>query len=321
MIYSSIVGTGSYLPKKVLTNKELEQTMDTTDEWIKTRTGIAQRHIAADNETASMMAIEAAKKALEASNLSPEDLDLIIVATASGDYIFPACACLVQQGLNIEKNLIAFDVSIACAGFIYALSIADQFIKNKTIRHALVIGTEAMSRILDWDDRNTAVLFGDGAGAAVISASTEPGIIGTHLHAQGKHSDLLYATNGLPRQPHGERPPHTNMKGREVFKVAVNVLESIINEIIENHNITKDNIDWLIPHQANQRIIKAMAQKIGIDLSQVIITIDKHGNTTAASIPIALDIGIRDGRIKKGQTLLLEGFGAGFAWGSALIKY
>lgn len=315
MKYAKIAGTGSYLPEKILTNAELEKIVDTTDEWIVERTGIKQRHIANDEETSSYMAYHAALKALEAANVSAESIGLIIVATSTPDKIFPSTACLVQQRLGIH-GCAAFDVSAACAGFSYALSVADQFIRSGNADYALVIGSETMSRIIDWTDRSTCVIFADGAGAVLLQASDKPGIQSTHLHADGQYQDLLYTPNGLRLER-----PYLKMAGREVFRVAVTHLEEIVHETLAANQIEKSAIDWLVPHQANIRIISAIATKLDMSMDRVVVTLDKQGNTSAASVPLALDYAIRDGRIQRGDTILLESFGGGFAWGSALVRY
>lgn len=316
MIYSKIAGTGSHLPSKVMTNSDLERLVNTTHEWIVERTGIHERRIAQDDETASSLGLLAAQKAIEAAQISKQDIDLIIVATSTGDRIFPSTACLIQNGLGIA-DCPAFDVSAACAGFNYALDVADKFIRTKSARCALVIGTEVMSRIINWQDRNTCVLFGDGAGAVVLTASESPGIHSSHLHANGQYKDLLYTPNGL----NPNEKAHIHMSGREVFKIAVQQLKTILTEALISNQIEQNAIDWLIPHQANLRIIDLMAKGLNLSMDRVVITLDKHGNTSSASVPIALDHAVRDGRIQRGQLLLLESFGGGFAWGSALVTY
>ena len=321
MIYSRISGTGSYLPEKVLTNKELEKIVDTTDEWIRDRTGITQRYIAGHDEFTSDLAAQAGAKAMQAAGKTAADIDLIIVATTTPDQVFPSTACLVQKKLDIH-GCAAFDVQAVCTGFVYALSIADKFIKSGSNKCALVIGAETLSRILDWNDRTTCVLFGDGAGAVVLEASEEVGVLSTHLHADGSYEHLLNVpygvSNGVEHLKAGEA--YITMKGNEVFKMAVNTLGRIVDETLADNNMTKSDIDWLVPHQANIRIINATAKKLRMSPENVVITVDKHGNTSAASVPIALDTAVRDGRIKAGETVLLEAFGGGFTWGSALIK-
>ena len=307
-MFSKIIGTGGYLPKKIVTNKDLESTVDTTDEWIVERTGIKQRHIAEENETTSSMAVQASIDALSSANIQPEDIDLIIVATTTPDQIFPSTACIVQNKLKIKAP--AFDIQAACTGFVYAVSIADNYIKAGLNKNILVIGAEKYSNLLDWNDRSTCVLFGDGAGAVILSAQSEPGIISTHIHADGKYNDLLSVENN-----------HIKMKGNEVFKVAVNTLSKLVDETLSINNMKKSDIDWLVPHQANLRIIKAAAKKLSMSLDQVVITVDKHANTSAASIPLALNEAVKDGRIKRDQVILLEAFGSGFTWGSVLLRY
>ena len=307
-MFSKIIGTGGYLPKKIVTNKDLESTVDTTDQWIVERTGIKQRHIAEENETTSSMAVQASIDALTSANIQPEDIDLIIVATTTPDQIFPSTACIVQNKLKIKAP--AFDIQAACTGFVYAVSIADNYIKAGLNKNILVIGAEKYSNLLDWNDRSTCVLFGDGAGAVILSAQSEPGIISTHIHADGKYNDLLSVENN-----------HIKMKGNEVFKVAVNTLSKLVDETLSINNMKKSDIDWLVPHQANLRIIKAAAKKLSMSLDQVVITVDKHANTSAASIPLALNEAVKDGRIKRDQVILLEAFGSGFTWGSVLLRY
>lgn len=307
-MFSKIIGTGGYLPKKIVTNKDLESTVDTTDQWIVERTGIKQRHIAEENETTSSMAVQASIDALSSANIQSEDIDLIIVATTTPDQIFPSTACIVQNKLKIKAP--AFDIQAACTGFVYAVSIADNYIKAGLNKNILVIGAEKYSNLLDWNDRSTCVLFGDGAGAVILSAQSEPGIISTHIHADGKYNDLLSVENN-----------HIKMKGNEVFKVAVNTLSKLVDETLSINNMTKSDIDWLVPHQANLRIIKAAAKKLSMSLDQVVVTVDKHANTSAASIPLALNEAVKDGRIKSDQVILLEAFGSGFTWGSVLLRY
>lgn len=319
MTYARIIGTGGYLPEKILTNRDLERMVDTSDEWIRTRTGIAQRHIAADNETASDLALNASRAAMGAAGVDAGDIDLIILATTTPDMIFPSTACILQDKLGV-RDCAAFDVQAVCSGFIYALATADMFIRAGKCRTALVVGTEVYSRILDWNDRSTCVLFGDGAGAVILSQSDEPGIISTHLHADGSHSKILSAPGNL----HGGRVqgrPFVVMEGNAVFKFAVKVLEEVVQEALAENNLHPSDVDWLIPHQANIRIIISTAKKLGIPMEKVVTTVDKHGNTSAASIPLAMDIAVRDGRIKPGQNVLLEGVGGGFTWGAALIRW
>lgn len=317
MIYSRVAGTGGYLPEEILSNKNLEEIVDTSDQWILERTGISNRHIMAEHETTSTMSEQAARQALEVAGILPEDLQLIIVATATPDRTFPSTACILQNRLG-AWGCPAFDVGAACAGFIYAVSIADQFIKTGTYKNALVIGAESLSRLVDWTDRSTCVLFGDGAGAVVLEASDEPGIHSTHIHANGQYNTLLYAANHIGEL---KEPPYIKMQGNEVFKIAVKTLGDIVDETLEHNNIDKSKIDWLIPHQANLRIITATAKKLNLPMERVILTVQDQGNTSAASIPLAFNHAVRDGRIKRGEMLLLEAFGAGLTWGSALIKF
>jgi 3-oxoacyl-[acyl-carrier-protein] synthase-3 len=319
MIYSRISGTGSYLPERILTNDELERMVDTSDEWIRTRTGIVERHIAADNEMASDLALNASRNALAAAGIQAAELDLIILATTTPDVIFPSTACILQDKLGVG-GCPAFDVQAVCSGFVYALATADMFVRAGKCRNALVVGTEIYSRILDWSDRSTCVLFGDGAGAVVLTQSDQPGILSSHLHADGSHRETL----AVPANICGGKlrgTPFVMMEGNTVFKFAIKVLEEVVEEALAENDLQASDIDWLIPHQANIRIIQSTAKKLGIPMEKVIITLDKHGNTSAASIPLALDIAVRDGRIKPGQHVLLEGVGGGFTWGSALIRW
>lgn len=322
MTYSRIMGTGSYLPEKILTNHDLEKMVETTDQWIRDRTGIAERHIAAEGETTCDLAEHAARHAIEAAGKRPEDIDLIVLATSTPDQIFPSTACLLQSRLDIH-GCAAFDIQAVCTGFIYALGVADNFIKAGAARCALVVGAETFSRIIDWTDRGTCILFGDGAGAVVIEASEEPGILSTHLHADGDYASLLHVPDGVSKgyDKVRENAAFVEMKGNEVFKMAVNTLGRIVDETLEKNGLEKADIDWLIPHQANIRIINATARKLRMSLDNVVVTVAEHGNTSAASVPLALDVAVRDGRIKRGETLLLEAFGGGFTWGSALVKY
>jgi 3-oxoacyl-[acyl-carrier-protein] synthase-3 len=319
--FSYILGTGGYLPAKTLSNKDMEKIVDTTDEWIVERTGIRNRHIMGPDENTTSMALAAAQRAIEAAKIDPKKIQLIIVATSLPDNLFPNTAVKVQKALGLDsKDIPAFDISAACSGFIYALSIADQYIKNGSVENALIIGSESLSRIVDWSDRTTCILFSDGAGAAVIGASDEPGVYSTHLHANGSYTDLLYLSGSLYDYKNPE-PRYLRMRGNEVFKVAVNKLGSVVDETLTSNKIDKSEIDWLVPHQANLRIITAMAKKLNVSMDKVILTIEDQANTSAASIPLALDIGIRDGRIKRGDLMLLEAFGAGFVWGASLIRY
>lgn len=316
--YSRVLGTGSFLPEKVLTNGDLERMVDTTDQWIRERTGILKRHIAAPDETCVDLAEAAARNALDAAGLAPAQIDLIVVATTTPDQVFPSTACLLQQRLDVH-GCPAFDVQAVCTGFVYAVSVADKFIRTGCARHALVVGAETLSRILNWEDRGTSVLFGDGAGAVVLGASEEPGILSTHLHADGAYKDLLQVPAGIGNGQRGS--PHLEMRGNEVFRVAVTTLGRIVDETLEANGLDQADIDWLIPHQANIRIIQATARKLNLPMDRVVVTVDEHGNTSAASIPLAFDQAVRDGRIRRGETLLMEAFGGGFTWGSVLLRY
>lgn len=320
MIYSRIIGTGGYLPEKIVTNSDLEKIVDTTDAWIRERTGIVQRHIAADHETASSMGEQASLQALSAAGIAPSDIDLIIVATVTPDKVFPSTACLLQERLK-AGNCIAFDINAVCSGFVYGLSVADQFIRTGAVKTALIVGSELLTRMLNWQDRSTCVLFGDGAGAVVIQASAEPGIYSTHLHADGRYKHLLHVPSLMAMQREAGEEPNLQMEGKELFKIAVNELGNLVDETLAENNLPQTAIDWLVPHQANERIIMATAKKLGLSAERVIVTIAKHANTSAASVPLALDTGIRDGRIQPGHMLLLEAFGGGLTWGSALVKY
>lgn len=319
MIYSRIAGTGSYLPEKFLTNIDLESMVETSDEWITDRTGIKKRHIAGENETTTDLAYFAAKNAISAAGIKPRDIDMIIVATTTPTLIFPSTAALVQQKLGIH-GCPAFDIQAVCTGFVYALTVADKFIKSGSAKNVLVIGAETLSRIVDWTDRNTCVLFGDGAGAVVLQASTEPGIMSTHIHCDGSFNELLHVPTG-PGSAITEDPAYIEMQGNDVFKIAVKTLSKIVDETLTANQLNKHDIDWLIPHQANIRIIAATAKKLSMSMDRVVVTVQDHGNTSAASIPLALDVAVRDGRINRGETLLFEAFGGGFTWGSALIKF
>lgn len=323
MKYSRITGTGSYLPEKVLSNHDLEKMVDTSHEWIVERTGIEKRHIAEKGQTTSDLAEIAAKNAMEMAGKSVDDIDLIIVATTTPDLIFPSTACLLQKKLGITNSSTAFDVQAVCTGFVYALGIADKFIKSGTHKCALVVGAETLSNILDWTDRATCILFADGAGAVILEESDEPGILSTHLHADGKYEELLRTKGGLSKNKEllDSGGAFVEMRGNEVFRVAVNTLGRIVDETLEANNMKKSDVDWLVPHQANIRIINATAKKLKISTDHVVVTVNEHGNTSAASVPLALDTAVRDGRIKRGETLLLEAFGGGFTWGSALIRY
>ena len=324
MIHARITGTGSYLPERIMTNHDLEQIVDTSDSWIRERTGIEQRHIAAQGQLTSDLAEPAARQALEAAGRVPEEVDLIIVATTTPDRTFPSTACLLQQKLGIHGPP-AFDVQAVCTGFVYALSIADKFIKTGAARCALVVGAETLSRIVDWSDRNTCVLFADGAGAVVLEASDEPGIIRTDIHADGSYESLLTTVKRDPETTDPERladgTAFIEMRGNEVFRMAVNTLGRIVDQTVAAAGMTPDDVDWLVPHQANIRIIQATARKLGMSMDRVVVTVDRHGNTSAASVPLALDAAVRDGRIKRGDVILTEAFGGGFTWGSALLRY
>ncbi len=320
--YSRIAGTGGYLPKKILTNADMERIVETSDSWIRERTGIEQRHIAAEGETTCDLAEQASLAALEMAGVSAEDLDLIIVATTTPDKVFPSTACLLQHRLG-NRGAPAFDIQAVCTGFVYALSVADQFIKTGMVKKALVVGAETLSRITNWTDRDTCVLFGDGAGAVVLESSKESGILSTHIHADGQYEELLHVPSGISKLPQTDdiAEKTMDMKGSEVFKVAVNTLSSIAKETLKANGLKKEDLDWLVPHQANLRIITATAKKLKLRDDQAVVTVNKHANTSSASVPMALNEAVRDGRIKRGQILLLEAFGGGFTWGSALIKY
>ncbi len=322
MIYSRIIGTGSYLPERVLTNAELERMVDTSDEWIRTRTGIRERRIAAPGETTCDLAERAARAAMRAAGVEPSDIDLIVVATTTPDKVFPSTACLLQARLGVG-GCPAFDLQAVCTGFIYGLAVVDQFIRSGTVRRALLVGAETLSRILDWTDRGTCVLFGDGAGAVVLEAGDAPGVLSTHLHADGAYEHLLTVDGGVSQgyDKVAEGNAYIRMQGNEVFRVAVNTLGRIVEETLEANAVGQDAIDWLVPHQANIRIISATAKKLKLPMERVVVTVDVHGNTSAASVPLALDAAVRDGRIRRGQRLLLEAFGAGFTWGSAYLVY
>ncbi len=317
-LYSRILGTGSYLPRKILTNKDIEEIVDTTDEWIFDRTGIRQRHVVTEGETCSDLAVAAARAAMEAAGVAPSEIDLIVLATTTPDQIFPSTACIIQPRLGI-KAVPAFDIQAVCAGFVYALSVADQFIRTGSAKRALVIGADTMSRLLDWQDRSTCILFADGAGAVVLGAADEPGIISTHISADGAYKDLLQVPKGIGRG--GCEDPYLEMRGNEVFRWAVSTLGRIVDETLAANGMDKSDIDWLVPHQANIRIIQATARRLDLPMEQVVVTVAEHGNTSAASIPLALDTAVRDGRIQRGQTILMEGFGGGFTWGTVLVRF
>lgn len=317
--HSRIVGTGAYLPAKVLTNQDLERMVDTSDEWIYARTGIRQRHIAADDEQTSDLALAASRRALETAGIDATDLDLVVVATTTPDMVFPSTACILQAKLG-TRNCPAFDMQAVCSGFVYGLATADQFIRSGQYRNALVVGAEIYSRILDWSDRATCVLFGDGAGAVVLQKSGTPGIISSHLHADGTHVNMLSVPGTVSGGKVSGRP-FVQMDGQSVFKFAVKVLDEVAQEALVANKVATGEIDWLIPHQANIRIIQATARKLGIGMEKVIATVDRHANTSAASIPLALDEAVRDGRIRTGQRVLLEGVGGGFTWGAVLLQW
>lgn len=322
-IYSRIAGTGSYLPEKVLTNDDLAKIVDTSDEWIAARTGIRERHIAAEGETTSDTAYHASVRALEAAGVDATDLDLIVVGTTTPDLIFPSTACLLQHRLG-ANGCPAFDVNAACTGFVYALTVADKFIRSGAAKTVLVVGAETLTRMLDWSDRSTCVLFGDGAGAVVLKADTETGILSTHMHADGGKKELLWNPVGVSA---GFKPEEHNagvrvlMTGNEVFKHAVKALDSVVEETLEANGLDRHDIDWLIPHQANLRIIEATAKRLDMPMERVVVTVDKHGNTSSGSVPLALDEAVRSGKVQRGQLVLLEAFGGGFTWGSALLRY
>jgi len=322
LMYSRIIGTGRYLPEKVLSNRDLEKMVETSDQWIRERTGIERRHIAADGETTCDLCEHAARNAMEAAGVTPDDIDMIIVGTTTPDQIFPNVGCLLQERLG-NRGVPAIGLEAACSGFIYGMSVADKFIRTGAAKRVLVVGAETLSRFIDWTDRSTCVLFGDGAGAVILEASDEPGIISTHIHADGSYKDLLYFPSGVSKGFNDLKSgkDFVQMKGNEVFRVAVTTLGRIARETLEANNMSGDEIDWLIPHQANLRIIEATAKKLKMPMERVILTVQDHGNTSSASVPMALDVAVRDGRIQRGQTILLEAFGGGFTWGSALIRY
>ena len=317
--HTKIIGTGGYLPENVVTNQQLAERVETSDEWIFERTGIRSRCIVAAHETAASMAEIAARQAIEAAQIQPNDIDLIIVATGTPDNVYPSTACLLQHRLGITGG-VAFDIQAACSGSIFALSIADQYIKSGAAKTVLIVGSEVCSRIVDWTDRGTCILFGDGAGAMLLQASTEVGVLSTHIHSDGQYEDLLNCPNPQAMGD-DESLGYIAMRGNEVFKVAVNTLGRIVDETLEAHNMDKSEIDWLVPHQANIRIIAATAKKLKMSMEQVVVTLEKQGNTSSASVLLAFNEAVRDGRIQRGQTVLLEAFGAGFTWGSALVRY
>lgn len=322
MKYSRITGTGSYLPEKILTNAELERMVETSDDWIVSRTGVRERRVAAEGENTVDLAERAVRPAIEAAGIDIQDIDLIVLATTTPDQVFPATACLLQRRLEIH-GCPAFDIQAVCTGFVYALDVADKFIRTESAKCALVVGAETFSRIIDWTDRGTCVLFGDGAGAVIVQAHDAPGIISSHLHADGQYTSLLEVPAGVSQGYDKVRngQAYVRMGGSEVFKVAVNTLGQIVDETLAANNMQKSDVTWLVPHQANIRIIAATARKLGMSMDHVVVTVDRHGNTSAASIPLAFDEAVRDGRIKRGDTVLMEAFGGGFTWGSVLLKY
>jgi 3-oxoacyl-[acyl-carrier-protein] synthase III len=320
-MYARITGTGSYLPERVVHNTDLEKIMDTSDQWIRERTGIVSRHYAADGETTVDMGEHAARRAIEAAGLKPSDIDLIVFGTTTPDLVFPNAGAMLQNRLGCSGGP-AFSIEAACSSFIYALSIADKFIRLGEAKRALVVGSETLSRITDFTDRTTAILFSDGAGALVLEASEQQGVVSTHLHADGSYENLLYCTGGISKgyEPGTDNRPLIRMAGREVFKIAVNMLGNVVDEVLAKNHIEKSDVDWLVPHQANIRIIQAVARKLDLPMERVIVTVQDHGNTSAASVPLALDVGVRDGRIKPGDLVLLEAFGGGLTWGAALVR-
>lgn len=318
-MFSKILATGSYLPEKIRSNADLENMVDTSDDWIITRTGIRERRIASANENVTTIATEAAKRCIEMANIDPNDIDLILIATTTNSHAFPSAACTVQLALGIQ-DAIAFDIAAACSGFIYAVSVADQFIRTGKVKKALVIGADVMSRTLDEQDRSTVILFGDGAGAVLLEASENTGILSTHLHSAPAHSNILTLANAT-RSHQQPSPNFLQMQGNETFKIAVHRLADVVEETLNHNQLDKKDIDWLVPHQANLRIISATAKKLEMDMSQVVVTLDRHGNTSAGSIPSALDEAVRDGRIQRGQLVLMEAFGGGLTWGSVLVRF
>ena len=323
-IYSRIAGTGSALPKRVVSNDELAKQVDTSDEWIATRTGIRQRYVAGEGETTVSLARDAAQRAMEAAGVGPADIDMVVLGTTTPNLIFPSSACLLQAELGIDNGCPAFDVNAACSGFIYAMSVADKFIRTGDAKTVLVVGSETLTRMVDWSDRSTCVLFGDGAGAAVLKADAETGILSTHLHADGRKKELLWNPVGVSE---GFKPGEDNagvrvlMTGNDVFKHAVKALDAVVEETLEANGLDRHDIDWLIPHQANLRIIEATAKRLDMPMERVVVTVDQHGNTSSGSVPLALDAAVRSGKVQRGQLLLLEAFGGGFTWGSVLLRY
>jgi len=319
-MYSRIIGTGSYLPEKVVTNFDLEKIVDTSHDWIVSRSGIAERHIAADSELCSDLALQASLSAISAAGISTSEIDLVIVATTSPDQIFPSTACILQDKLGIKTQGAAFDMQAVCGGFVYAMNTADLYIRGGQARTALVVGAEVLSRMLDWNDRTTCVLFGDGAGAVVLRASETPGIVAGKLHADGSHRGMLKAEGNI-RNGEVRGDPFIKMEGQAVFKFAVKVLSEVVEELLAENHLQGSDVNWLVPHQANIRIMEATAKKLGLSMDHVVVTVATHGNTSAASIPLALDAAVRDGRIKPGQNIILEAVGGGFTWGAVLIKW
>ncbi|MDP2762306.1 MAG: beta-ketoacyl-ACP synthase III [Sideroxyarcus sp.] len=319
-MYSRIIGTGSYLPAKMLTNFDLEKIVETSHDWIVTRSGIVERHFAADDEMTSDLALHASRRAIEAAGISADEIDMVIVATTSPDKMFPSTACILQDKLGIRNCGAAFDMQAVCGGFVYALNTADLYIRGGQANTVLVVGAEVLSRMLDWTDRTTCVLFGDGAGAVVLQASETPGIVASKLHADGSHRDMLKA-DGSIRNGEVQGDPFIKMDGKAVFKFAVKVLSEVVEEVLAENKLQGSDIAWLVPHQANIRIMEATAKKLGLSMDNVIVTVATHGNTSAASIPLALDVAVRDGRIKAGQNILLEAVGGGFTWGAVLIRW
>jgi len=319
-MYSRIIGTGSYLPARTLTNFDLEKIVETSHDWIVSRSGIHERHIAADDEMTSDLALHASRRAIEAAGISADQIDMVIVATTSPDKMFPSTACILQDKLGIKNCGAAFDMQAVCGGFVYALNTADLYIRGGQAKTVLVVGAEVLSRMLDWSDRTTCVLFGDGAGAVILQASATPGIVAGRLHADGSHRDMLKADGNIR---HGEiqGDPFIKMDGQAVFKFAVKVLSEVVEEVLAENNLQGSDIDWLVPHQANIRIMEATAKKLGLSMDNVVVTVAHHGNTSSASIPLALDTAVRDGRIKPGQNILIEAVGGGFTWGAVLIKW
>jgi 3-oxoacyl-[acyl-carrier-protein] synthase III len=322
-VYARIAGTGSYLPEKVLTNADLSKIVDTTDEWIAARTGIRQRHVAAEGETTGDLAFHASVRALQAAGVDAADLDLIVLGTTTPDLVFPSTACLLQHRLG-ANGCAAFDVNAACSGFVYALAVADKFIASGAAKTVLVVGSETLTRMVDWTERTTCVLFGDGAGAVVLKADSETGILSTHLHADGGKKELLWNPVGVSvgfKENEKNAGVRINMAGSDVFKYAVKALDSVVEETLEANGLDRHDIDWLIPHQANLRIIEATAKRLDMPMERVVVTVDKHGNTSSGSVPLALDVAVRSGKVQRGQLLLLEAFGGGFTWSSALLRY